>query len=349
MREQRERKARVLVVDDDQRNVNILLELLEEFKVRVARNGLEALEALEDFECDIVLLDIMMPKMDGYEVCRRIKSDPRFCFIKTILVSGRAMLEERLEGYRAGADDYITKPFEAEELLAKLSVFLRLKTIEEVDSIENEFLTLLAHETRTPLHQIIGVAEAILDDASMTRDTIIEHVSLINKIGKDFHNLIEMVLLLCKLKVGRELELETVTAGQLIETVLSLTADQSKERNVEIEANIEDGTFSGDRELLSLALHNVLKSALNHARSGGKITLSTAREDGYYVMRIDGQFIYTEGELRHALMGFAAEDVDHHCNLGDVGLAVTKLIFQRHEGNFEVMTGLHCFSMKLPL
>ncbi|MGH9361080.1 MAG: response regulator, partial [Thermoanaerobaculia bacterium] len=128
------KRPRILVVDDDPINVCILEEILaEQYELATAGNGEEALEKAPAFKPDLVLLDIMMPGIDGYEVCRRLKSNPRLRDAKVILVSAKAMLSERLEGYESGADDYLTKPFDDAELMAKVRVFLRLKSIEEID------------------------------------------------------------------------------------------------------------------------------------------------------------------------------------------------------------------------
>jgi C4-dicarboxylate-specific signal transduction histidine kinase len=122
---------RVLIVDDEPRNQRILAETLDGVvEFRVASSGEQAIQEMKDFLPDLVLLDIMMPGLDGYEVCRRIRADARLTLTKVILVSGKAMVEERLKGYEVGADDYMTKPFVSEELLAKAKVFLRLTLVE---------------------------------------------------------------------------------------------------------------------------------------------------------------------------------------------------------------------------
>jgi PAS domain S-box-containing protein len=118
---------RILIVDDHPINRQVLSVLFEtEYEVFEADSGESALRAVQDFSPDIVLLDIMMPEMDGLEVCRRLREDGGLSFLKILLVSARTGLIDRLAGYRAGADDYVTKPFEDEELTAKVRVFSRL-------------------------------------------------------------------------------------------------------------------------------------------------------------------------------------------------------------------------------
>jgi putative two-component system response regulator len=119
---------RIMIVDDSAVNVEILQHLLrDDYELAVALSGEECLAKMPEFSPDLVLLDIMMPGIDGYEVCRRIKGSPVGPFTQIILVSGKAMKDDRLKGFEAGADDYVTKPFDHEELLARLRIHFRLR------------------------------------------------------------------------------------------------------------------------------------------------------------------------------------------------------------------------------
>jgi response regulator RpfG family c-di-GMP phosphodiesterase len=121
-------KDRILIVDDCPINVRILEELLgEDYELDSALDGEECLAKLLRFGPALILLDIMMPGIDGYEVCRRIKEGPLGGFTQVILVSGKASTTERLRGYEVGADDYVVKPFDHDELLAKVRTHFRLR------------------------------------------------------------------------------------------------------------------------------------------------------------------------------------------------------------------------------
>jgi len=121
-------KKRILIVDDNESNVIIFRELLEDqYELEAANTGEECLEKICDFGPDVVLLDIMMPGLDGYETCRHIKQDPKTESIHIILVSAKSSLESRLKGYGVGADDYIVRPFDHDEFLAKVKIQIRLR------------------------------------------------------------------------------------------------------------------------------------------------------------------------------------------------------------------------------
>lgn len=145
-------KNKILVVDDNTVNTSIMNELLtDDYEVEIAHNGTDAISITSQFNPDLILLDIMMPGMDGYEVCRQIRQNPTLKYTKIIFVSAKAILESRLQGYKVGGNDYVTKPFNNSELLAKVRVYLRLKAAEELDAMKNELTITVTHELRTPL------------------------------------------------------------------------------------------------------------------------------------------------------------------------------------------------------
>ncbi len=121
---------RILAVDDNPANLAIVEEVFQgRFNLRLAADGNEALRIAPTFLPDVVLLDVMMPKPDGYEVCSQMKNDRTLRHSQIIMVSARTDIDDRLRGYRAGADDYVTKPFEEDELYAKVCANLRTKTV----------------------------------------------------------------------------------------------------------------------------------------------------------------------------------------------------------------------------
>lgn len=161
-------KAKVLAVDDNPANLAIMREMLAgEHLLMTTESGEDALKIAYEFRPDITLLDIMMPGIDGYEVCRRMRADPRLSTNKIIMVSAKALVSERLQGYSAGADDYVTKPFEEKELLAKIRVFLRLKTAMEMDHLKTGMKSLLGPEMNARLSGIILPSSILMSDTEL--------------------------------------------------------------------------------------------------------------------------------------------------------------------------------------
>jgi putative two-component system response regulator len=146
--------SRILAVDDNPTNLAIIEETFQgRFNLRLAHDGEEALRIAPTFLPDVVLLDVMMPRPDGYEVCTQIKNDRILRHSQVIMVSAKTDISERLRGYRSGADDYVTKPFEEEELFAKVCAALKTKSVycsvqhelEALCSATGETLELISH------------------------------------------------------------------------------------------------------------------------------------------------------------------------------------------------------------
>ncbi|HWF63183.1 MAG TPA: PleD family two-component system response regulator [Rhizomicrobium sp.] len=159
--------ARVLVVDDIMSNVKLLEAKLtaEYFDVATAYNGLECLQRIEEHVPDIVLLDVMMPGMDGFEVCRRIKSDPRIAHVPVVMVTALDQPSDRVAGLEAGADDFLTKPVDDAALFARVRSLVRLKLMTD---------ELRMRESTGQSMGLIDPAETLLDANPAGRILVIE-------------------------------------------------------------------------------------------------------------------------------------------------------------------------------
>lgn len=152
--------ARVLVVDDVLHNVKLLEAKLrsEYFDVLTAMNGVEALEIIEKEQPDIVLLDVMMPGMDGFEVCRRVKANPTVAHIPIIMVTALDQPKDRVTGLEAGADDFLTKPIQDLPLFARVKSLVRLKVLMDELRIRNSTGQVFNSETPTELSSVIDMS-----------------------------------------------------------------------------------------------------------------------------------------------------------------------------------------------
>src|SRR5688572_23280063 len=123
--------ARILVVDDTPFNVKLLADLLavKGYTVSTAANGVEALERIERDRPDLVLLDVMMPGLSGYEVCRKVRDNPATAMLPVVMVTALDPVQERVKGIEAGADDFLTKPINQPEMLARVRSLLRIKEL----------------------------------------------------------------------------------------------------------------------------------------------------------------------------------------------------------------------------
>ncbi|MCF6441468.1 response regulator [Pseudoalteromonas luteoviolacea] len=171
---------RILAVDDEPFNLEIIEEILEDldFEVQTATSGQECLEIVESYDPQVILLDVSMPQMSGYEVCKAIKANPSLSHIIVMFVSARGSVEERMEGYSVGAEDYIVKPFGHSELKAKLlhlgQMLLEKDILEQ--QIEDATTTAFsAMATSSEMGQIVNFVEQVgtIQDVSELANALI--------------------------------------------------------------------------------------------------------------------------------------------------------------------------------
>jgi putative two-component system response regulator len=170
----------LLVVDDEEANRRLLHRLLSpEYDVQTAADGEQALALLERIEVDVVLLDVRLPGLDGFEVCARLKRMERTRLVPVVLVTGHGAREHRIRGIHAGADDFLTKPFDAEELHARVASLVRLKLFtDELESAEailrSLALTIDARDPYTDGHceRLANFAVALGESLGLTKDEL---------------------------------------------------------------------------------------------------------------------------------------------------------------------------------
>lgn len=180
MQEESSEKPSILIVEDTPLNIDILQEALgEDYDLAVAINGLVALQVLETNSTpDLILLDIMMPEMDGFETCRRIKSNDRDKMIPIIFLTAKTENEDLLKGFELGAEDYVTKPFNIPELKSRIKTHIEIQTNRRILARKNrdfrEMLHILCHDLANPLANIQSVLNIMDDDHEGIADFIPE-------------------------------------------------------------------------------------------------------------------------------------------------------------------------------
>jgi len=196
----------ILVIDDTPINLTLLKNMLTEqgYDVRLAVSGEIALKAIEHMRPDLIVLDILMPDMDGYEVCRRLKANPETHDIPVVFMSALNETVNKVAAFEIGGVDYISKPFQAEEVVARVRTHLRLQeqarelkrakdVAEAANQAKSEFLTSVSHELRTPLHAILGFAQVMARSGSLPAEHQ-ENLHIILENGDHLLVLINQVL-----------------------------------------------------------------------------------------------------------------------------------------------------------
>jgi signal transduction histidine kinase len=262
-------KKHVLVVDDNADLRAYLAALLSPlYEVITASDGQEALKVMRILTPDIVLSDVMMPRLDGFGLVRAIRSNPETASLPVILLSARAGEESAIDGLNAGSDDYLIKPFSARELLARVRTHLQLASlrrawIAELERANHEldaFSYSVSHDLRAPLRAIEGYARALIDDCLPQLDLRgRKYVDSICDGAKRMTTLVDALLSLAQIR-RTPVRSELVDVSSLARmTVADL---RLAEPNRSVTVDIEDGLVArGDRILIQVALVNLLGNA----------------------------------------------------------------------------------------
>ncbi len=333
--------TKVLIVDDEPYNVTLIEEILEydcNFQYMSTTNGTDALYLMNSYNPDIVILDIMMPGINGYEVCRKIKSDKKHKFAKILMVSGKAMVEERLEGYDAGADDYITKPFVDDELLAKLKVFSKLKKTEELDELKTAILHLFSHETKTPLNGILLGSQLILDTPAVP-EKITGYAKLIKISGERIHDLVRKILLLSSLRTNVILDKSSQSVRKYLKHVIDVTkAKQQASSDIALQCP-EDFTLTLDWKLFNEAFCAVLENGLRFSPDGQPLLLTAAIDASWATFSITDLGIGIDPESIDRIFDeFHSHHIDNHTRGTALSLAISQEIMKLHHGKISVQS-----------
>jgi signal transduction histidine kinase len=329
---------RILIVDDDPVNADIMMEILaSEYRCTAVYSGEEALRIENTFKPDLILLDIMMPEPDGYEVCRRIRSEEKERFTKIILVSGKSMTEDRLKGYEAGADDYITKPFNDDELLAKVKVFLKLKRLEEIDSVKRNIINIFSHETRTPLSAIVGPAEMLLENENLDTESR-ELTEIILQSAKQISNIVHKTTLLSRLKSNFFMKTEEFSAYLCLSAAVDKKTAEALKKNISINSlTLTDSTLIADRNSITEALSMLIENAVIYSEKNSEIVVTLSRQDGFAVFSIEDCGEGISDDSKNVIFGdFSISDTRRQTKGLGIGLSIVKHIAEMHGGKVDV-------------
>ncbi|MBF0549402.1 MAG: response regulator [Deltaproteobacteria bacterium] len=288
-------KCSILVVDDTETNVDILVDILgDDYEVRVAMDGPGALETVAMAPPDLILLDIMMPGMDGYEVCRRLKADDNTKNIPIIFVTALQGEDDETKGFALGSVDYITKPFRPATVTARVKTHLELKLSRQDLEKQNEWLRehirikeeverITRHDLKTPLGAVISVPGVILKEQTNLTPEQIELLQMLEETGYRMLDMINSTLDLYKMETGQyQPQLGPVDLLKLVNEIRGETRELIQSKNLSVICLVRGRSplpadsfiVQGEEMLLYSILANILKNAVEASPTGEKIRIA---------------------------------------------------------------------------
>lgn len=281
-------KSSILVVDDVPDNLRLLSEVLvrQGYEVRSAISGSIALMAAVNLRPDLILLDVNMPQMDGYQVCECLKADERTCEIPVIFLSAMGETIDKVRAFRVGGVDYITKPFQVEEVVVRIENQLNLRRMQielsqalakeqELSRLRSEFVSMVSHDFRTPLCSIQGFAELLrLNRANLSLEKQEQYLDRINVSVENLIFLLDEMLLISRFEAGKlecrfaKIELESF-CQDLIETV-QFTSPHA----IHLSGSVILPQFQTDPTLLQQILSNLLSNAVKYSPTRCEVQLN---------------------------------------------------------------------------
>lgn len=353
-------RGSILAVDDNPANLDLLFDLLDEagYHVLVAKDGESAITRAQKTLPDLILLDVMMPGIDGFETCRQLKTHQVTQHIPVIFMTALKETTEKVRGFELGAVDYITKPIQAEEVLARVTIHLKIQRLQrdlteknqelsaaldrekELSALKSRFISMASHELRNPL-TILQLSLDLLKryHTRMSSEKQAQELESMGHTLKHMQNLLDEVLMASKAEAGRfEYKPRRIDASELCQRVFQRFQRMSEHTHtLRFSHENDDFHLSADPELLEHIFSNLLSNAIKYSPAGGNVVFELIREPETILCRVHDEGIgISEADQQHLFDAFHRGK-----NVGDIkgtglGLSIVKEFVKLHHGTISV-------------
>ena len=308
---------KILIVDDVMSNVLLLKVLLtnEKFAIATASNGRQALEQVEKENPDLVLLDVMMPDMSGFEVAQHLKSNPNTADIPIIFLTALNSTADIVKGFQVGANDFISKPFNKEELIirvthqislvaAKRLILSKTEELQRTIAGRDKLYSVIAHDLRSPMGSIKMVLNMLILNLPFEKigAEMYELLTMANQTTEDVFSLLDNLLKWTKSQIGKlnvvyqDVDLVEVTDGVI--EIFSMVASLKKIRIREMKP--EKMMVNADIDMLKPVVRNLLSNAIKFSKENSEVLVKMEEVDGMAVVSVQdyGCGISEEGQKK---------------------------------------------------
>jgi len=361
--------ARILVVDDEPRNVLLLQDLLESrgYTVWTAADGEQGLTMAQERSPDVVLLDVMMPRLSGFDVCRRLKADPGTAMIPVLLVTSLDAREDRLAGIGAGANDFIIKPIDTSDLLLRVrnavttkrlhdEVTGQFRRLQELEAARDTLTHMIVHDLRSPLTGLQAYMDLLrMAVAAGANDEILEYARDANAISGQLKDMVSQVLDVSRLESGQmPISPEDTDLVELLPAAAASLGPAPPAVQIVYQLPRHPVVVSCDRDLVSRVLVNLVGNAFKFTRRDSEVRIGLEAHNGRARITVTDGGPGIAAEHREMIFEkFAQAPLGRKGAMRSTGLGLTfcKLAIEAHGGNIGVESGEAggaCFWLELP-
>jgi len=355
----------ILVVDDEPNNFDVIETFLSEqdYQLYYASNGDSALGILETVQPDLILLDVMMPGIDGIEVCRRIKAMPQWENVPIIMVTALTSKEDLARCLNAGADDFIGKPVNSSELRARVHSMMRIKqqydSIKSLSNLQTQTIDLLQnslqelsgnlasslpHELNTPLNGIVGSIGILLEDYEiMPPEEIKEFLLLaqesatrLERLTRKFLTYVYLELSPYKSPSSRSPNLEKKSDHQFIVSVAQAQANKDVRKD-DLLCELDEVVVAVNNQDLKIIISEILENAFKFSQAGSQVKLSGKVVNNRFLLAITDQgWGMTEDQISKVGAFMQFERKQHEQQGAGLGLKIVSKIVEKYGGKFSI-------------
>lgn len=301
----------ILIVDDTPANLRLLSHVLtkEGYAYIEASDGEKALQLAEKHHPDLILLDIMMPGMDGFEVVKQLKAEENLAEIPIIFLSSLSETDDKIQGFKYGGVDYITKPFQKEETLARIKTHLKIRFLQKqlneririlrdrevelsrLNQKKDDLVRMVSHDIKNPLTGIIGLVKLMRDSDKISPEEQKQMLSVIEDSGTNLLNLVrEMLDRETQKTEPQAIEYSECDVNDILERVIAMNKAKSVLKNISLHFSVAPAHLhlNADQNKLEIALNNLVSNALKFTPSEGAVSVEAqAREEDVLFKVID--------------------------------------------------------------
>ncbi len=368
-----ENMSYILLVDDSYENLKILEKTLnkEGFKTKTAKNGVEALGLIYEEKPDTVLLDVMMPEMDGYETLTKLRSKEVYEDLPVIFLTAKTESEDIIKGFKLGVNDYITKPFNYSEVIARVKVQVQLKLMndkneEQIDELEklnleletakndllnsnrrkDKFFSIVAQELRNPFQGLLGLSDLLVSSfGKFSVEELLDISFNINFTAKHLYDMLENLIIWSRLQAG---SLDYQPVEENFSETLRFVIDEYKEalnkKDIKLDIDIPDEViWHYDSNLISSAFANILSNAIKYSHPNSSIHINVTNDDDYVFLKLADNGIGIEEKERSDLFeiksGTNRKGTSDEPGTG-LGLVIVNEVVRKHKGQITIESDL---------